>query len=96
MANLSGKIALVTGASRGVGRGIAQELGAAGALVYVTGRSVGAAPATENLPGDVHDTAALVTNRAASASPSPATIPKTPTSTPYSPASAANKLAWTS
>jgi NAD(P)-dependent dehydrogenase (short-subunit alcohol dehydrogenase family) len=36
---LTGKIALVTGASRGAGRGIATELGLAGATVYVTGRS---------------------------------------------------------
>jgi NAD(P)-dependent dehydrogenase (short-subunit alcohol dehydrogenase family) len=37
---LKGKIALVAGATRGAGRGIAVELGAAGATVYCTGRSV--------------------------------------------------------
>jgi dehydrogenase/reductase SDR family protein 1 len=36
--SLRGQVALVTGASRGIGRGIALQLGAAGATVYVTGR----------------------------------------------------------
>jgi NAD(P)-dependent dehydrogenase (short-subunit alcohol dehydrogenase family) len=69
---LSGKIALVTGASRGAGRGIAVELGAAGATVYVTGRSTRAAPANaygqilalSDLaapPGTIEDTAEAVT-----------------------------------
>ena len=37
---LTGRICLVTGASKGVGRGIAVQLGEAGATVYITGRSV--------------------------------------------------------
>ena len=40
MKDLSGQVAVVTGSSRGVGKGIALELGAAGATVYVTGRTV--------------------------------------------------------
>ncbi len=55
------RIALVTGASRGIGLGIAHELGLAGATVFVTGRSNHRDGATENLPGTVEATAALVT-----------------------------------
>jgi NAD(P)-dependent dehydrogenase (short-subunit alcohol dehydrogenase family) len=56
-------VALVTGASRGAGRGIATELGAAGATVYVTGRSVDGGPATDNVPGTIDGTAREVTER---------------------------------
>ena len=69
---LAGRVAVVTGASRGAGRGIAQELGAAGATVYVTGRSTRARPADSYgqllalselaaLPGTIDDTADEVT-----------------------------------
>ena len=40
MPNLSGKVCLVTGASRGIGRGIAQQLVNSGATVYITGRKL--------------------------------------------------------
>ncbi len=53
-------IALVTGASRGVGKGVAQALGEIGATVYVTGRSESPDTATVPLPGTIHETAALV------------------------------------
>ena len=52
--------AVVTGASRGVGKGIARELGAAGHEVYVTGRSSGAAVTFPALGGTVEQTAAAV------------------------------------
>lgn len=54
---LEGKVAVVTGASRGIGKGAALELGALGATVYVTGRVAGGAP----LPGSVAETAEQVT-----------------------------------
>lgn len=54
-----GPIAVVTGASRGAGRGIAIALGGHGCTVYVTGRSEKEGDAS--LPGTIHDTAAAVT-----------------------------------
>ena len=60
MQPLQGQVTLVTGASRGVGKGIALALGAAGATVYVTGRTVHATRATVPLPGTIHETADLV------------------------------------
>jgi NAD(P)-dependent dehydrogenase (short-subunit alcohol dehydrogenase family) len=63
MKPLEGKVAVVTGASRGAGRGIARALGEAGATVYVTGRSARGGPATDGLPGRVEDAAEEVTAR---------------------------------
>jgi NAD(P)-dependent dehydrogenase (short-subunit alcohol dehydrogenase family) len=63
MAALRDTIALVTGASRGAGRAIALELGAAGATVYVTGRTAVAGTGVDGLPGTIHETAAGVTER---------------------------------
>ncbi|MEU9393369.1 SDR family oxidoreductase [Streptomyces sp. NPDC048324] len=60
-AALEGKVALVAGATRGAGRGIAVELGAAGATVYVTGRSTRARRSEYDRPETVEDTADLVT-----------------------------------
>ena len=61
MTSLSGKVALVTGASRGVGRGIALGLGEAGATVYVTGRTVEEGKSAAALPGTIYKTAQEVT-----------------------------------
>lgn len=58
---LRGKIALVAGATRGAGRGIAVELGAAGATVYVTGRTTRAQQSEYGRPETIEDTAELVT-----------------------------------
>ncbi|MBL1104092.1 SDR family oxidoreductase [Streptomyces sp. 5-8] len=58
---MEGKVALVAGATRGAGRGIAVELGAAGATVYVTGRSTRARRSEYDRPETIEDTADLVT-----------------------------------
>ncbi len=58
---LAGKVAVVAGATRGAGRGIAVELGAAGATVYCTGRSVRGNPSDMNRSETIDETAELVT-----------------------------------
>ena len=58
--SLKGKVALVAGATRGAGRGIAIELGAAGATVYCTGRSTQSQPSEINRPETIEETAELV------------------------------------
>jgi NAD(P)-dependent dehydrogenase (short-subunit alcohol dehydrogenase family) len=59
--SLSGKVALVAGATRGAGRGIAVELGAAGATVYATGRTTRDQPSEYGRPETIEETAELVT-----------------------------------
>lgn len=61
MRPLEGKVAVVAGATRGAGRGIAVELGAAGATVYCTGRSVRGQPSDMGRPETIEETAELVT-----------------------------------
>jgi NAD(P)-dependent dehydrogenase (short-subunit alcohol dehydrogenase family) len=57
---LKGKVALVAGATRGAGRGIAVELGAAGATVYLTGRTTRTQRSESNRPETIEETAELV------------------------------------
>lgn len=57
---LKGKVALVAGATRGAGRGIAVQLGGAGATVYVTGRTSASERSEMNRPETIEETAALV------------------------------------
>lgn len=59
--SLSGKVAVVAGATRGAGRGIARALGELGATVYCTGRSSGKARSDMNRPETIEETAAMVT-----------------------------------
>jgi NAD(P)-dependent dehydrogenase (short-subunit alcohol dehydrogenase family) len=61
MAPLDGQIALVAGATRGAGRGIARGLGEAGAFVYCTGRSVRGNPSAYGRPETIEETAEMVT-----------------------------------
>mgnify|MGYP001099489274 CR=1 FL=1 len=56
MKSLKGKIVLVTGASRGVGKGTALGLAEAGATVYITGRTEEEGRAAVDLPGTIHQT----------------------------------------
>ena len=57
---LAGKVALVAGGTRAAGRGIAVHLGAAGATVYVTGRTSGSERSEMDRPETIEETAALV------------------------------------
>jgi NAD(P)-dependent dehydrogenase (short-subunit alcohol dehydrogenase family) len=57
---LKGRVALVAGGTRGAGRGIAVELGAAGATVYVTGRTTRDHPSEYARPETIEETAELV------------------------------------
>lgn len=61
--DLRGVVAVVAGATRGAGRGIAVTLGEAGATVYATGRSVRGQPATARRPETIDETAEWVTAR---------------------------------
>ena len=60
---LKGKVALVAGATRGAGRGIACMLGEAGATVYCTGRSLRSQPSDKHRPETIEETAEMVTAR---------------------------------
>lgn len=63
MQTLKGKVAVVAGATRGAGRGIACMLGEAGATVYCTGRSVRGGPSPIKRPETIEETAEMVTTR---------------------------------
>ena len=58
---LTGRVALVAGATRGAGRGIARALAEAGATVYCTGRSVTGKPSPYGRPETINETATLIT-----------------------------------
>ena len=58
---LIGRVALVAGATRGAGRGVARALGEAGATVYCTGRSVKGRPSPYRRPETIDETAAMIT-----------------------------------
>jgi dehydrogenase/reductase SDR family protein 1 len=61
MNELDNKIALVTGASRGIGKGIAIALAKSGATVYITGRTANEKHNTTKLSGTIYETEKLIT-----------------------------------
>src|SRR3954470_639926 len=63
MKSLEGTVAVVAGATRGAGRGIACMLGEAGATVYCTGRSIRGRPSTKGRPETIDETAEMVAAR---------------------------------
>ena len=69
--SLGGRVAVVTGASRGAGAAIAAVLGECGATVFVTGRSTREGASTEGLAGTIEDTADSVTARGGRGVPVP-------------------------
>ena len=69
MKALEGRVAVVAGATRGAGRGIARALGEAGAVVYCTGRSVPGQPSPYARPETIDETAALITAAGGTAIP---------------------------
>jgi NAD(P)-dependent dehydrogenase (short-subunit alcohol dehydrogenase family) len=71
MAPLEGRVALVAGGTRGAGRGIAVELGAAGAHVYVTGRTTREKQSEYGRPETIEETADLITAAGGSATAVP-------------------------
>jgi NAD(P)-dependent dehydrogenase (short-subunit alcohol dehydrogenase family) len=73
---LAGRIAVVAGATRGAGRGIARALGEAGATVYCTGRSVKGQPSPYKRPETIDETAAIINDAGGTAIA--ATTPSSP------------------
>ncbi len=67
MRALEGKVAVVTGASRGIGKGVALALGEQGATVYITART--ASPGAQGLPGSLEETRAEIEERGGRAVP---------------------------
>src|SRR3954471_24726042 len=57
---LKGRVAVVAGATRGAGRGIARALGEAGAVVYCTGRGAAGHPKGMDRPETIDETVALI------------------------------------